>query len=172
MPGQSIILMGVSGSGKSSVGAAFARAIQAKLIDGDDLHPRANIQKMAGGTPLNDEDRAPWLERLNDAAYSLFHKNEIGIIVCSALKKRYRDRLRRDNEGMVFLYLKGGFDIILARHKARAGHFMPTELLKSQFDALEEPGGDEPDVLTIDIDGSMEEVVNRCVEALRSHQRA
>ncbi|MCL2897814.1 gluconokinase [Brenneria tiliae] len=172
MPGQSIILMGVSGSGKSSVGAALARAIQAKFIDGDDLHPRANIQKMAGGTPLNDEDRAPWLERLNDAAYSLFHKNETGIIVCSALKKRYRDRLRRDNEGMIFLYLKGSFDIILARHRARAGHFMPTELLKSQFDALEEPGGDEPDVLTIDIDGSMEEVVNRCVEALRSHQRA
>ncbi|MCL2892329.1 gluconokinase [Brenneria tiliae] len=172
MPGQSIILMGVSGSGKSSVGAALARAIKAKFIDGDDLHPRANIQKMAGGTPLNDEDRAPWLERLNDAAYSLFHKNETGIIVCSALKKRYRDRLRRDNEGMIFLYLKGSFDIILARHRARAGHFMPTELLKSQFDALEEPGGDEPDVLTIDIDGSMEEVVNRCVEALRSHQRA
>ncbi|PWC14689.1 gluconokinase [Brenneria corticis] len=171
MPGQSIILMGVSGSGKSSAGAALARAIQAKFIDGDDLHPRANIQKMAGGTPLNDEDRAPWLERLNDAAYSLFHKNETGIIVCSALKKRYRDRLRRDNEGMIFLYLKGSFDIILARHRARAGHFMPTELLKSQFDALEEPGGDEPDVLTIDIDGSMEEVVNRCVEALRTHQR-
>ncbi|RLM20704.1 gluconate kinase [Brenneria alni] len=172
MPGQSIILMGVSGSGKSSVGAELARAIHAKFIDGDDLHPRANIQKMASGTPLNDEDRAPWLDRLNDAAYSLFHKNETGIIVCSALKKRYRDHLRRDNQGMIFLYLKGSFDIILARHKARAGHFMPTELLKSQFDALEEPGSDEPDVLTIDIDGGMEEVVNRCVEALRRHRQA
>ncbi|MBJ7223037.1 MULTISPECIES: gluconokinase [unclassified Brenneria] len=172
MPGQSVILMGVSGSGKSSVGAALARAIHAKFIDGDDLHPRANIQKMAGGTPLNDEDRAPWLDRLNDAAYSLYHKNETGIIVCSALKKRYRDRLRRDNEGMTFLYLKGSFDLILARHKARAGHFMPTELLKSQFDALEEPGSDEPDVLTVDIDGSMEEVVSRCVEALRRSRQA
>ncbi|MDX5630136.1 MULTISPECIES: gluconokinase [unclassified Brenneria] len=172
MPGQSIILMGVSGSGKSSVGVRLAQALHAKFIDGDDLHPRANIQKMAGGTPLNDEDRAPWLERLNDAAYSLYHKNETGIIVCSALKKRYRERLRRDNEGMTFLYLKGGFDLILARHTARAGHFMPTELLKSQFDALEEPGVDEPDVLTVDIDGSMEEVVNRCVEALRGRRQA
>ncbi|MFE8151868.1 gluconokinase [Brenneria goodwinii] len=170
MPGQSIILMGVSGSGKSSVGAELARTIEAKFIDGDDLHPRANIRKMASGTPLNDEDRAPWLERLNDAAYSLYHKNETGIIVCSALKKRYRDDLRRDNEGMTFLYLKGSFDLILARHKARAGHFMPTELLKSQFDALEEPDSHEPDVLTIDIDGSMEDVVNRCVAALRSHR--
>ncbi|QTF06759.1 gluconokinase [Brenneria izadpanahii] len=170
MPGQSIILMGVSGSGKSSVGAELARAIGAKFIDGDDLHPRANIQKMASGTPLNDEDRAPWLDRLNDAAYSLYHKNETGIIVCSALKKRYRDHLRRDNKGMTFLYLKGGFDTILARHKARAGHFMPTELLKSQFDALEEPGSDEPDVLTVDIDGSMEEVVKRCIKALHGRQ--
>ncbi|MEH2921900.1 gluconokinase [Samsonia erythrinae] len=168
MSGRSIILMGVSGSGKSSVGAELGRAIQAKFIDGDDLHPRANIQKMASGTPLNDDDRAPWLERLNDAAYSLAHKNETGIIVCSALKKRYRDRLREGNEKMVFLYLKGSFELVLERHRARAGHFMPTELLKSQFDALEEPGSDEPDVLKVDIDGTREEVVQRCIEALRA----
>lgn len=167
MSGQSIILMGVSGSGKSSVGIALARAINAKFIDGDDLHPRANIQKMANGQPLNDDDRAPWLERLNDAAYSLIHKNETGIIVCSALKKRYRDRLRRDNDGMVFLYLKGSFDLVLRRHQARAGHFMPTGLLQSQFDALEEPSADETDVITVDIDGTMEDVVARCVSALR-----
>ncbi|KAA8996417.1 gluconokinase [Affinibrenneria salicis] len=172
MPGQSIILMGVSGSGKSSVGAALARAIKAKFIDGDDLHPRANIQKMASGLPLNDEDRAPWLERLNDAAYSLRHKNETGIIVCSALRKRYRDLLRHGNEGMIFLHLKGSFDLILQRHQARAGHFMPTGLLKSQFDTLEEPGADEPDVLAIDIDGSMDEVVSRCVAALRDNPQA
>ncbi|UYA62262.1 Gluconokinase [Pectobacterium sp. F1-1] len=168
MSGRSIILMGVSGSGKSSVGAKLGRAIQAKFIDGDDLHPRANIQKMASGTPLNDDDRAPWLERLSDVAYSLAHKNETGIIVCSALKKRYRDRLRAGNEKMVFIYLKGSFELVLERHKARAGHFMPTELLKSQFDALEEPGSDEPDVLKVDIDGSREDVVQRCVEALRA----
>lgn len=171
MAGQSIILMGVSGSGKSTVGAALAREINAKLIDGDDLHPRANIQKMASGTPLNDDDRAPWLLRLNDAAYSLRHKNETGIIVCSALKRRYRDALRKDNEGMVFIYMKGSFDVIADRLKARAGHFMPTDLLRSQFDALEEPGDDEPDVLRVNIDHKFEGVVDRCIAALKTVQK-
>ncbi len=167
MAGKSIILMGVSGSGKSTIGAAVAREIKAKFIDGDDLHPRANIQKMASGQPLNDEDRAPWLQRLNDAAYSLNHKNENGIIVCSALKRRYRDLLRKDNDNMVFIYLKGSFEVILARLQARSGHFMPTELLKSQFEALEEPGADEKDVICVDIDTDVEGVVGRCVAALK-----
>ncbi|AKJ43634.1 Thermoresistant gluconokinase [Pragia fontium] len=167
MTGQSIIIMGVSGCGKSSVGAAVARELGAKFIDGDDLHPRANIQKMASGHPLDDNDRAPWLERLNDAAYSLRHKNEVGLIVCSALKRRYRDRLREGNPEMIFLYMKGSFDVILERLKARAGHYMPTDLLKSQFDALEEPTAEEPDVISIDITGDFTQVVERGVEALR-----
>ncbi|CNK82917.1 putative gluconokinase [Yersinia mollaretii] len=166
MAGHSIIVMGVSGSGKTTVGEAVARQIHAKFIDGDDLHPRANIQKMGSGHPLNDEDRMPWLERLSDAAYSLNHKNETGIIVCSALKRRYRDRLRDGNQGMVFLYLKGSFDVIMERLKARSGHFMPTDLLKSQFETLEEPGADEPDVICVDIDADIDEVVRRCVLAL------
>lgn len=166
MAGQSVVLMGVSGCGKSSVGAAIARELGAKFIDGDDLHPRANIQKMASGHPLNDDDRGPWLERLNDAGYSLSHKNEVGIIVCSALKRRYRERLRQDNPDMIFLYMKGSFEVIMARLKARAGHYMPTELLQSQFDALEEPGSSEPDVVCIDINGNFDEVVSRGVETL------
>ncbi|CNI35863.1 MULTISPECIES: gluconokinase [Yersinia] len=169
MAGRSIIVMGVSGSGKTTVGEAVARRIHAKFIDGDDLHPRANIQKMGSGHPLNDEDRMPWLERLSDAAYSLNHKNETGIIVCSALKRRYRDRLREGNPEMAFLYLKGSFDVIMERLKARAGHFMPTDLLKSQFDALEEPGSEEPDVICVDIDADIDEVVARCVLALGQH---
>ncbi|ENC7788858.1 gluconokinase [Yersinia enterocolitica] len=166
MAGRSIIVMGVSGSGKTTVGEAVARRIHAKFIDGDDLHPRANIQKMGSGHPLNDEDRMPWLERLSDAAYSLHHKNESGIIVCSALKRRYRDRLREGNPEMVFLYLKGSFDVIMERLKARSGHFMPTDLLKSQFEALEEPGSEEPDVICVDIDADIDEVAQRCVLAL------
>ncbi|CFR03037.1 gluconokinase [Yersinia kristensenii] len=168
MAGRSIIVMGVSGSGKTTVGEAVARRIHAKFIDGDDLHPRANIQKMGSGHPLNDEDRMPWLERLSDAAYSLNHKNETGIIVCSALKRRYRDRLREGNPEMVFLYLKGSFEVIMGRLKARSGHFMPTDLLKSQFEALEEPGAEEPDVICVDIDADIDEVVRRCVLALES----
>ncbi|MFC0227741.1 gluconokinase [Serratia aquatilis] len=166
MAGKSIILMGVSGSGKSTIGAAIAREIQAKFIDGDDLHPRTNIQKMASGQPLNDNDRTPWLQRLNDAAYSLNHKSETGIIVCSALKRHYRDLLRQDNENMVFIYLKGSFEVILQRLQARSGHFMPTELLKSQFETLEEPDADENDVICVDIDADVEGVVNRCIAAL------
>lgn len=95
MAGKCIIVMGVCGSGKSSIGLKVANALGAKFIDGDDLHPRANIQKMAAGNPLNDEDRAPWLERIRDAAYSLERKNELGVIVCSALKKQYRDQIPR-----------------------------------------------------------------------------
>ena len=159
MAAQSIILMGVSGCGKSSVGAALARSLGAKFLDGDDLHPRANIQKMAGGTPLNDDDRAPWLERLNDAAFSLKHKNETGIIVCSALKRRYRDLLRQGNPHLKFVFLDGEFELILGRMQARAGHFMPVTLLQSQFEALERPGEDETDVLRVDIAGSFEQVV-------------
>ncbi|SQI44219.1 Thermoresistant gluconokinase [Leminorella richardii] len=166
MAGQSIVIMGVSGCGKSSVGAELARRLGAKLIDGDDLHPKANIQKMADGHPLNDDDRAPWLERLNDAAYSLRHKNEVGFIVCSSLKRRYRECLRKGNPEMIFLYMKGNFDVILSRLKARAGHYMPTELLQSQFDALEEPGVDEKDVLHVDINGSFDDVVERGMAAL------
>lgn len=166
MVGQSIIIMGVSGSGKSSVGFELSNRLGAKFIDGDDLHPKKNIKKMAENIPLNDDDRAPWLERLNDAAYSLYHKNELGFIVCSSLKREYRNRLREGNPTMIFLYMKGDFDTILARLKARVGHYMPTTLLKSQFDALEEPGIDEPDVYSVDIHGSFKDVIGRSLDIL------
>lgn len=166
MAGQRIILMGVSGCGKSSVGAALAQRLGAKFIDGDDLHPRANIEKMAGGQPLDDGDRAPWLERLSDAAFSLGNKQETGIIVCSALRRCYRDRLRQGNERLRFVFLDGPFEQILARMQARAGHFMPTSLLQSQFAALERPGADEPDVVHVDVSAPFDEVVDRCLQAL------
>ncbi|WP_368163574.1 gluconokinase [Aeromonas sp. R6-2] len=169
MAGMSIIVMGVSGSGKSSVGARVAEAIGAKFIDGDDLHPRANIQKMANGTPLNDADRAPWLERIRDAAYSLEHKNETGIIVCSALKRQYRDLIRDGNRSVRFLFLDGEFNLILERMKARQGHFMKEAMLQSQFTTLERPEG-ETGVIRIDIDGSFEQVVERAVHALEAKQ--
>lgn len=165
MVGKSIIVMGVSGSGKSSVGAKVAQVIGAKFIDGDDLHPRANIQKMAGGAPLNDEDRAPWLERIRDAAYSLEQKSETGVIVCSALKRKYRDQIREGNASVKFLFLDGDHALILERMKARHGHFMKEAMLQSQFDSLERPDG-ESGVFCISIDGSFEQVVDRAVTAL------
>ncbi|MEG9531052.1 gluconokinase [Mannheimia indoligenes] len=165
--GKAFILMGVSSTGKTSVGTAVAQKLGLKLIDGDDLHPRANIVKMASGTPLNDDDRRPWLERINDAAFSLEQKSEKGIIVCSALKKKYRDQIRAGNADVKFLFLNGSFELVLERMKQRKGHFMKPEMLQSQFNTLEIPQADEPDVLFIDIDGSFEEVVERCVEAVK-----
>lgn len=164
--GKAFILMGVSSTGKTSVGTAVAQRLGMKLIDGDDLHPRANIQKMASGTPLNDDDRFPWLERINDAAFSLEQKSEKGIIVCSALKKKYRDQIRQGNADVKFIFLQGSFELVLERMKQRKGHFMKPEMLQSQFNTLEVPQADEPDVIFIDIDGSFEEVVERCVKAV------
>ncbi|GBU09154.1 thermosensitive gluconokinase [Gammaproteobacteria bacterium] len=167
--GQSIIIMGVTGTGKSSVGKTLADAIGAKFIDGDDLHPRANILKMAGGEPLDDQDRAPWLERINDAAFSLEKKNEVGIIVCSSLKKQYRDLIRAGNQALCFLHLQGDFELINARMKARKGHYMRSNLLQSQFDALEMPDDNEKDVIPIKIDASFDQVVAKCLESLNAH---
>lgn len=164
--GKAFILMGVSSTGKTSVGTAVAQRLNMKLIDGDDLHPRANIVKMAQGTPLNDDDRAPWLERINDAAFSLCQKNERGIIVCSALKKKYRDKIRENNDRLYFLFLHGEFDLVLERMKQRKGHYMKAEMLKSQLATLEIPQAEEDDVIFIDINAPFEEVVERCVRAL------
>lgn len=164
--GQSFILMGVSSTGKTSVGLEVARRLQIKLIDGDDLHPRANIIKMGQGQPLNDADRQPWLTRINDAAFSIEQKNEIGIIVCSALKKAYRDQIRADNNKVRFLFLHGDFDLVLSRMQQRKGHFMKAEMLKSQFATLEIPDESEPDVTFIDISGSFESVVEACCQAI------
>ena len=167
--GKSFILMGVSSTGKTSVGTEVAHRLGIKLIDGDDLHPRANIIKMGEGHPLNDEDRAPWLERIRDAAFSLEHKSEVGIIVCSALKKKYRDQIRDGNSNVKFLFLHGSYDVILERMRQRKGHYMKESMLKSQFETLEVPGADEPDVIPIDINTPFGEVVERCIQALKPY---
>ncbi len=163
--GKCIIVMGVSGSGKSSVGEGIANGLNAKFIDGDDLHPRNNIDKMAMGEPLTDADRAPWLERVRDAAYSLDRKNERGVIVCSSLKKAYRDLIREGNDHLVFVYLDGDFVLIRDRMASRVGHFMKEDMLRSQFEALECPKG-EDDVLAISIDQPLDAVVAQAIAAI------
>lgn len=163
--GKVFLIMGVSSTGKSSVGAALAQKIGAKFIDGDDLHPKANILKMSSGQPLNDDDRMPWLERISDAAFSIEQKNEVGVIVCSALKKKYRDRICEGNQNVTFLHLYGDFELVKERMQDRKGHFMPVELLKSQFETLEMPTASEPHVINIDINGDFETVVARCIAA-------
>lgn len=163
--GHVFIVMGVSSTGKSTIGESLAKKINAKFIDGDDLHPKANILKMSSGLPLSDEDRKPWLERIRDAAFSIEMKQETGVLVCSALKKKYRQQICDGNNHIVFLHLHGDFDLVKERMQDRAGHFMPIKLLKSQFETLEMPQEDETNVIPIDIDGTQEEVVLRCVNA-------
>jgi gluconokinase len=141
-----LVVMGVSGCGKSSVGEALAERLGIPYRDGDDLHPAANVEKMRAGQPLTDEDRWPWLDRV---AGTLRDEGP-AIIGCSALKRAYRDRIREGAGGLVtFLHLSGSREVIAARMGARKGHYMPVSLLDSQFAALEPPGPEE--AITLDI---------------------
>lgn len=153
------VLMGVSGSGKSAVASEVAHQLHAAFLDGDFLHPRSNIVKMASGEPLNDDDRTPWLRALNDAAFAMQRTNKVSLIVCSALKKRYRDLLREGNDNLSFIYLKGDYDLIESRLKSRKGHFFKPQMLVTQFETLEEPHADERDVLVVDINQPLDGVV-------------
>ncbi|HEY3985547.1 gluconokinase [Cedecea sp.] len=153
------VLMGVSGSGKSAVASEVAHRLNAAFLDGDFLHPRSNILKMASGEPLNDDDRTPWLKALNDAAFAMQRTNKVSLIVCSALKKHYRDLLRDGNPNLSFIYMKGDFGVIESRLKARKGHFFKTQMLVTQFETLQEPQADEKDVLIVDIDQPLDGVV-------------
>ncbi len=162
------VIMGVSGSGKSAVASAVALQLSANFLDGDFLHPRGNIQKMASGEPLNDHDRAPWLAALNDAAFAMQRTNAVSIIVCSALKKHYRDRLRAGNSNLSFIYLQGDFQLIEARMAARKGHFFKPQMLVTQFATLEQPGNDESDVIAIDISQPLDGVIADTVRHIQS----
>lgn len=165
MAGSSVIVMGVCACGKSTIGEQLAAQLGRKFIDGDDLHPRANIQKMASGQPLNDDDRTPWLERIRDAAYSLESKNEHGIIVCSALKKQYRDQIREGNQNVTFLFLDGDKALIMERMRQRQGHFMKENMVNSQFETLERPDN-EPNTVVINIDASVDEIIEQAIARL------
>ncbi|HDY7830508.1 TPA: gluconokinase [Vibrio vulnificus] len=171
MAGSSVIVMGVCASGKTTIGELLAEKLGRKFIDGDDLHPRANIQKMASGQPLNDDDRKPWLERIRDAAYSLESKNEHGIIVCSALKKSYRDQIRDGNNNVTFLFLDGDKSLILERMRQRQGHFMKENMVNSQFETLERPDG-EHRTLLVSIDTTIEDVVANAAELILEQDEA
>lgn len=143
--------MGVTSSGKTTMGKSAAKILGCDFIDGDDLHPAANIEKMSKGIPLNDEDREPWLVKIGEKAMEYLQENKSIVIACSALKLKYRDILRREIAAIHFIYLKGSYGAILAQMQARKGHFMPESLLQSQFDTLEEPTAKETDVTILPI---------------------
>lgn len=163
MKAKKILVMGVSGCGKSLIGSELAKSLKLPFYDGDDFHPQANVEKMRQGIPLDDADRSGWLDTLN----KLYVDNECAVIACSALKPEYRDILRRNNESLVIVYLKGDFDTIWARHKNRANHYFNGEaMLRSQFDTLVEPGIKE--ALHIDIAQSVEQVLQQALTAIEA----
>ena len=159
-----VVMMGVSGSGKTTVGAALAQRLRVPFADADDFHPEANIAKMSAGIPLDDEDRGPWLDAI--AAWLAEHSATGGVASCSALKRAYRDRLRAEAPGAVFLHLTGDRSLIERRMADRKGHFLPTALLDSQFATLQPLQEDEAGV-SVDVSGTPEEITDRAVAALR-----
>jgi len=150
-----IVVMGVSGSGKSTVGAALAQRLRVPFADADDLHPPANIAKMTAGQPLDDDDRYPWLEVIGEW---LADHPDGAVISASALKRKYRDQLRRHCPAVEFVHLSGPPELIAARQATRPGHFMPTTLMASQFATLEPLQPDERGV-TIDVDQDIDAIV-------------
>jgi gluconokinase len=156
--------MGVSGSGKSTVGAALAQRLRVPFADADDFHPPANVQKMSDGHPLDDEDRYPWLEAIGKW---LAQHPDGGVMSCSALKRKYRDQLRTHCAEIEFLHLSGSLEVIGKRQASRPGHFMPAALLASQFETLEALEPDERGT-AIDVGQSIDSIIESYVTATGS----
>ncbi|GAA4022583.1 gluconokinase [Streptomyces plumbiresistens] len=158
-----VVVMGVAGTGKTTIGPLLAARLGVPYAEGDDFHPQANIDKMSAGTPLGDADRWPWLDAIGAWAHERAGLG--GVVSCSALKRSYRDRLRAAAPGVVFVHLAGDRKLIEDRMTHRQGHFMPTALLDSQFATLQPLQADEAGV-AVDVSGSPEEITERAAEAL------
>jgi gluconokinase len=159
------VVMGVSGSGKSTVAASLAAALGCQFLEGDDLHPRENIEKMRAGTPLTDADRMPWLRRIAAEIDGWRARGESGVLTCSALKRSYRDIIIGDRREVTLVYLAGSYELIRQRMAARHEHFMPIGLLDSQFASLQAPTPDEHPI-TVDIKGRPTETVDEIMHQL------
>lgn len=155
-----VVVMGVSGTGKSAVATRVATARSLRMVEGDEHHPQANIDKMAAGTPLTDEDRLPWLHELADMLDASAAEGRTTVLTCSALKQSYRDLLRGrlGPDGVFFVHLHADFAVLQERMTTRSGHFMPATLLRSQLDTLEHLGPDERGAV-VDVSPPLEDVV-------------
>jgi gluconokinase len=161
-----VIVMGVSGSGKTTVAAGLARRKGWLLLEGDSFHPPANIAKMKVGIPLTDDDRWPWLQAIAAREDELIAAGQSAVVACSALKRAYRDILMGGRPDTVLVYLRGSQALIAERIKARQNHFMPPALLDSQFATLEEPAQDEHPII-VDIGGSAEAAIEKAISQLK-----
>ncbi len=161
---QVVVIMGVTGTGKSTVGRLLAEELGVPYAEADEFHSAANVEKMRSGTPLTDEDRWPWLDSIG--AWAASRAGLGGVVSCSALKRVYRDRLRAAAPGLVFVHLSGSRELITERQSAREGHFMPASLIASQFETLEELGADESGVV-VDVAPGPEAIAAEAVRGLR-----
>ena len=150
------IIVGVSGCGKTTIGKALAKKLGWDFYDADDFHPPANIAKMASGVPLEDSDRAFWLDSLHDLIATCLKEGHPGVLACSALKERYRQTLLKGTVDVHIIYLKGSYELIQSRMTVRTDHYMKPAMLQSQLDTLEEPS----DALSIDISLPVDDIVN------------
>jgi carbohydrate kinase (thermoresistant glucokinase family) len=163
------VVMGVSGSGKTTVAVLLSAALGCQFQEGDDLHPTKNVEKMHSGTPLTDADRLPWLRKIAEEIDGWRARGESGVLTCSALKRAYRDIIIGDRSDVTLVYLKGSHDLIHRRMAARHEHFMPVALLDSQFAALQEPTPDEHPI-TVDVGGRPTEIIDEIVHQLEERQ--
>jgi gluconokinase len=169
MRAAAIIVMGVSGSGKSTIGALLAERLGWPFADADGFHPPENVAKMAAGIPLTDADRWPWLDAIAAHIGAARQAGQPVVVACSALRRAYRERLRAGHGDLLFLHLSGAPEVIAARQAARQGHFMPPSLMASQFATLEDTVA-EPDAVTVSVKASPDEVVEAALAHLRQHR--
>ena len=162
-----VVVMGVSGTGKTTVAEQLAEELGCEFIEGDSLHPRENIEKMEHGVPLTDEDRWPWLQAIAETVAVKEHEGVSTVVTCSALKRRYRDLLRNTAPSF-FVHLDAPFEVLRERMQLRTKHFMPASLLQSQFDTLE-PLGEDEEGAVVDVSPPVDEVVEEAVNAVRVH---
>jgi gluconokinase len=162
-----IVVMGVSGTGKTSVGEELAEELGCEFVEGDSLHPRRNIEKMEHGIPLTDEDRWPWLQAIAEMVAVRDHEGTSTVVTCSALKRKYRDVLR-DAAPTFFVHLDARFEVLEQRMQQRTKHFMPVSLLRSQVDTLEPLDDDEAGEV-VDVSVPLDVVVEEAVNAVRTH---
>ena len=160
-----VVVMGVSGSGKTTVSALLAAALGCQFQEGDDLHPADNVERMKSGTPLTDADRLPWLHKIAEEIDGWRARHESGVLTCSALKRSYRDIVIDGRSDVTLVYLRGSYDLIRRRMAERDGHFMPVALLDSQFATLQEPTPDEHPII-VDVGNRPAEIASEILRQL------